>query len=94
MKTKRIGILMGGKSAEREISLKTGVPIARALRKKGYDVVEIDAAANVDATIRETEIEAAFIALHCSGAIGDDGHTIHRLQCALLFRGNGQVGLR
>ena len=38
----RIGVLMGGISAEREISLRTGEAIAKALKDRGYDVCLID----------------------------------------------------
>ena len=42
--TKKIGIIAGGKSSEREISLKSGNAVYNALKKKGYNVVFIDAA--------------------------------------------------
>ena len=41
-RSKKIGVLMGGWSDEREISLKTGKAIAGALNSKGWQVVEID----------------------------------------------------
>ncbi len=71
MSKRRIGVLLGGKSAEREVSLDTGSAIARALRKRGYDVVEIDAQDDVDVQIRAAGIDAAFLALH--GRYGEDG---------------------
>mgnify|MGYP000511953224 CR=1 FL=1 len=37
-----VAVIMGGPSAEREISLVTGAAIAGALREKGYNVAEID----------------------------------------------------
>ena len=39
---KRIGVLMGGISSERDISLRTGSLVAASLKRKGYDVVNID----------------------------------------------------
>lgn len=42
MKTKRIGVVMGGPSKEREVSLNTGSAIVEALKEKGYDAVPID----------------------------------------------------
>ena len=42
VKTLRVGVLMGGQSAEREISLKTGRAICQALTRRGYQVIQID----------------------------------------------------
>ena len=42
LKEKKIGVLMGGTSTEREISLKTGKAIAEALRRKGLKIIKID----------------------------------------------------
>ena len=66
-----IGVLMGGRSPEREISLKTGKNVAEGLRKAGYDVVEIDACENVVEDIKKNKIDLAFISLH--GPLGEDG---------------------
>jgi D-alanine-D-alanine ligase len=44
---KKIGVLMGGLSAEREVSLKSGGAILKALREKGYDAVPVDVDRNV-----------------------------------------------
>jgi len=71
MKQKRIAVLKGGLSQEREISLKTGAAIARALRSLGYQVVEIDVGVDVAARLAEEKAEVAFIALH--GRYGEDG---------------------
>ena len=71
MKTKRVGILMGGVSSEREVSLRTGAAIFDALRERGYDVVKVLVDRDVDRTLRQTPIEVAFLALH--GTYGEDG---------------------
>jgi len=71
MKQKRIAVLKGGLSQEREISLRTGAAIAQALRGLGYEVVEIDAGVDVAARLLEERVEVAFIALH--GRWGEDG---------------------
>ena len=42
MKNRRIGVLMGGLSVEREVSFRTGAGVAAALRSLGYTVVELD----------------------------------------------------
>lgn len=71
MKTKKIGVLMGGLSAEREVSLKSGSAVHRALLSQGYDAVAIDAGRNLAGVLKQEGIEAAFIALH--GRYGEDG---------------------
>ncbi len=60
---------MGGTSSEREVSLRSGVSIARGLREAGYDVDEIDLTSK-DVTVADG-IEAVFLALH--GTFGEDG---------------------
>lgn len=71
MKGRRIGVLMGGISAEREISLKSGDAVHRALLARGYDARAIDAGHDLAELLRREQIEAAFIALH--GRYGEDG---------------------
>ena len=71
MKDRRIGVLMGGLSVEREVSLRTGAGVSAALRGLGYDVVEIDVQKDVAERLRAERVEVAFIALH--GRYGEDG---------------------
>ena len=71
LKTRRIGILEGGLSAERDVSLRTGAAVAKALRDAGYDVVQIDVGKDVPAKLVEAKVDLAFIALH--GRYGEDG---------------------
>lgn len=68
---KKIGVLMGGLSGEREISLRTGRAIEKALTEAGYHCVGIDAGKDLAEQLRQQEIEIAFIALH--GRYGEDG---------------------
>ncbi len=68
---KRIAVLMGGRSAEREVSLVSGRGVAKALRSEGYDVVEIDAAGDLAQKLSAAKPDAAFNALH--GRWGEDG---------------------
>ena len=68
---KKIGVLMGGLSSEREISRRTGAAILKALQDKGYTAVPIDVDRDVVDTLRSAALEAAFIALH--GMLGEDG---------------------
>lgn len=68
---KKIGVLMGGFSSEREVSLATGRAVLDALHGKGYDAVGIDIGRDAPEAIKNTGIGAAFIALH--GRYGEDG---------------------
>ena len=71
MKSKIIGVLMGGLSAEREVSLKSGAAVHQALLAQGYRAVAIDVGRDLPAVLVREKIEAAFIALH--GRYGEDG---------------------
>jgi D-alanine-D-alanine ligase len=71
LKSKTIGVLMGGLSVEREISLRSGGNCLRALRSRGYRTVRIDAVRDVAQRLDETGVEVAFLALH--GRYGEDG---------------------
>jgi D-alanine-D-alanine ligase len=62
---------MGGRSAEREVSLVSGRECAAALRSEGFDVVEIDAGADLAQRLAELRPDVAFNALH--GRWGEDG---------------------
>ncbi len=71
MKFKRIAVLKGGLSPEREVSLNSGAACARALRAKGYEVTEIDVGRDLASRLLEMKPDAAFNALH--GQWGEDG---------------------
>lgn len=62
---------MGGTSAEREISLKTGKAIYAALRRRGYQASTIDVDASLPWVLKKKKIDVAFLALHGPG--GEDG---------------------
>jgi len=71
----RVGILMGGVSSEREISLKSGKAITEALLRQGCDIIALDIVdgeyKKIHSLIEEAGIDVAFIALH--GQLGEDG---------------------
>ncbi|MCB9747805.1 MAG: D-alanine--D-alanine ligase [Candidatus Omnitrophica bacterium] len=71
----RVGVLMGGCSSEREISLKSGKAVYQSLLTQGYDAVSIDLnemeIRKINETILKAKIDVAFIALH--GQWGEDG---------------------
>ena len=69
--SKKIGVLMGGLSAEREVSLKSGAAVHKALLARGYHTVAIDVGRDLAEVLKREGIETAFIALH--GRYGEDG---------------------
>ena len=68
---RRIGVLMGGRSGEREVSLRSGKNVLEALARAGLDACGIDAGTEVAAELRKRRIDAAFVVLH--GRYGEDG---------------------
>jgi len=70
-KKKKIGVLMGGLSREREISLRTGKALCKALIEKGYVACPIDVDRDIAGKLIKKKIEVAFVALH--GRYGEDG---------------------
>lgn len=67
----RVAVLMGGLSAEREVSISSGHECAKALRVAGYDVVALDAGRNLAVRLAEIRPYCVFNALH--GRWGEDG---------------------
>ena len=89
LKHLNIGVLYGGPSAEREVSLQTGEAVAQALTAAGRDVhrVILDESFNV-AIARDLEIDVAFLALH--GEFGEDGRVQLILEAAdIPYTGSG-----
>src|SRR5512135_260468 len=62
---------MGGLSREREISLKTGKAVAKALTAKGYEACSIDVGKDIAEVLAKKKIDCTFVALH--GRFGEDG---------------------
>ena len=69
--TPKVAVIMGGPSAEREVSLSTGRECAAALREAGYEVIEVDAGRDLAARLTELAPDVVFNALH--GRWGEDG---------------------
>jgi D-alanine-D-alanine ligase len=90
-KGKRIGVIMGGPSSERDVSLNSGKGIFAALKAKGYDAVAIDWKGGSDdlgAHIGREKIEVAWLALH--GTYGEDGCVQGLLECyGIPYTGSG-----
>lgn len=74
-----VAVLMGGWSAEREISLKSGAAVAAALEREGYRVTPIDVDRDVAAKLVEANPDVCFNALH--GRFGEDGCIQGVLEC-------------
>lgn len=68
---KHIAVLMGGWSAEREVSLNSGKACAKALRELGFKVTEVDVKTDVAEVLAKLKPDVAFNALH--GTFGEDG---------------------
>jgi len=68
---KKIAVLMGGMSAEREVSLQTGKNIVQALRELGYGVISVDPGADLGVVLNDIKPDIVFNALH--GTYGEDG---------------------
>ncbi|HOI16926.1 MAG TPA: D-alanine--D-alanine ligase, partial [Geobacteraceae bacterium] len=71
LKSKKIGVLCGGLSAERDVSLKSGAAVHENLVSMGYDALLMDVDRNLPRSLAENGIQLAFIALH--GRYGEDG---------------------
>jgi D-alanine-D-alanine ligase len=73
--TKRVGVIMGGSSSEREVSLRSGAAVAQALEARGHDVVRVALGEafgpEIGHTLQRAQIDVAFLALH--GRHGEDG---------------------
>ena len=87
----KVAVLLGGKSAEREVSLKSGGMVLNALRSRGVDALPFDPAERgLDALIGE-RFERAFIALH--GRFGEDGTVQGVLEwLGIPYTGSGVLG--
>ncbi|MBC7248187.1 MAG: D-alanine--D-alanine ligase [Actinobacteria bacterium] len=87
---KRIAVLMGGLSREREVSLRSGVAVAAALRGLGHEVREVDLGPSAVEQLLalQGEVDAAFLALH--GRLGEDGTVQGLLELlAIPYTGSG-----
>ena len=84
----RVAVLYGGKSAEREVSLKSGAAVIGALTEAGVDVVAIDVGDDLLARLQSEQIDRAFIILHGRG--GEDGSMQGLLEClGIPYTGSG-----
>jgi len=87
----KVAVLMGGKSAEREISLMSGNGVLKALRSKGVDAHAFDPAERDLFELRRERYARCFIALHGRG--GEDGTVQGALEVlGIPYTGSGVMG--
>ncbi len=88
-----VGVLMGGISNEREVSLETGQAVAQALREKGYDVEEVDIQGRDIPALDRDDFDVFFVALH--GEFGEDGQIQSLIEeRGIPFTGSGSEASR
>lgn len=86
----KVGVLAGGPSNEREISLKSGRAVVDALIKEGVDAIFLDVRDNIYDIIKTNSLDVVFIALH--GRFGEDG-TVQKIleDAGIPYTGSGQA---
>ena len=87
----KVAVLLGGKSAERDVSLKSGTLVLNALRSRGVDAHAFDPAARGLEELIAERFERAFVALH--GRFGEDGTLQGALEwLGVRYTGSGVLG--
>lgn len=87
----KVAVVMGGWSAEREISLRSGAEVLKALRAMGVDAHEVDATRKIAETLKHGGFDRAFLILHGRG--GEDGHVQGALELAgIPYTGSDVLG--
>lgn len=87
----KVAVLMGGRSAEREISLKSGMAVLKALAAAGVDAHAFDPFSQPLTDLNELDFERAFIAMHGRG--GEDGQVQGALELlGIPYTGSGVLG--
>lgn len=86
--SRRVAVLKGGRSLEREVSLRSGGNVEAALRRLGHEVLPMDADQHLVRNLREQRPDVAFIALHGKG--GEDGTVQELLEIlGIPYTGSG-----
>src|SRR5256885_16873733 len=84
----KVAVLKGGRSLERNVSLRSGARVEDALERLGHEVVGIDVGADVIPRLRDVRPDVAFVALH--GRDGEDGTVQELLEIAgVPYTGSG-----
>lgn len=71
LRSRKIGVLFGGRSSEREVSIRSGSAVLQSLLRRGYNTSGIDVTKTLPEDLKRENIQVAFIALH--GKWGEDG---------------------
>src|SRR5262245_9459222 len=71
LQKRRVAVLMGGASAERAVSLRTGKAVLLSLQRQGFKALGIDASEKLPADLKRNRVDLAYLALHGPG--GEDG---------------------
>jgi D-alanine-D-alanine ligase len=91
LKDKKIAVLLGGKSSERDVSIRSGKAVLAALLRSGHDAVSIDVSKDLARDLIKQKIEVAYIALH--GRWGEDGTVQGLLEMlSIPYTGPGVLG--
>ena len=91
LKSKKIAVIMGGGSREKDISLRSGKRVCNSLKKQGFDAMELQMNRNLPFELRDNKIDIAFIALH--GGIGENGSVQGLLESlGIAYTGSGVLG--
>jgi len=91
LKKMKIGVLLGGRSSERDISLKSGNAVLGSLMRSGYNAIAVDASKNLVEKLKKEKIQVAFIVLH--GRWGEDGTVQGLLEMmGVPYTGSGVMG--
>jgi D-alanine-D-alanine ligase len=84
----RVAVLKGGRSFERQVSLRSGARVQDSLERLGHEVAPVDAGVDLVRQLREAEPDVAFVALHGQG--GEDGTVQELLEIAgIPYTGSG-----
>lgn len=84
----RVAVLKGGRSLERQVSLRSGARVEDALERLGHDVVPIDVGVDLIGQLRQASPDSAFVALH--GRDGEDGTVQELLEIlGIPYTGSG-----
>jgi D-alanine-D-alanine ligase len=84
----RVAVLCGGRSAEREVSLRSGAQVVRALCERGHHAEPVEMDADAWERLRRGDYESVFVALH--GRLGEDGTVQGMLELlGLPYTGSG-----
>ncbi|MBI5399925.1 D-alanine--D-alanine ligase [Candidatus Saganbacteria bacterium] len=80
LKAKKICVLMGGRSSERDVSLRSGRRVLESLKRQGFDVISLDLEDNLLSRLKAARVDIVYIVLH--GRYGEDGAAQGMLEIA------------